>query len=153
MLKSTPAICCLSIYGKISIVQLKTCPEVSVTYVLCILARCELYSGCYQLFSPLSFEASGVDDFLLLMVTFHMTFKSSTASIDYVLVSRLEYILDFPLLYPLLFFFVFLCCLFFTLPFVDLHSCVCCVFLLIFFSCENKSSSQKEMLSKCRNIL
>ena len=68
MLKSTPAICCLSIYGKISIVQLKTCPEVSVAYVLCILARCELYSGCYQLFSPLSFEASGVDDFLLLMI-------------------------------------------------------------------------------------
>ena len=28
------------------------------TYVLCILARCELYSGCYQLFLPLSFEAS-----------------------------------------------------------------------------------------------
>ena len=68
MLKSTPVICCLSIYGKISIVQLKTCPEVSVTYVLWILARCELYSGCYQLFSPLSFEANGVDDFLLLML-------------------------------------------------------------------------------------
>ena len=66
MLKSTPAICCLSIYGKISIVQLKTCPEVSVTYVLCILARCELYSGCYQLFSPLSFEAS---DYLVCSVT------------------------------------------------------------------------------------
>ena len=36
MLKSTPVICCstIYIYGKISIVQLKTCPEVSVTYVL-----------------------------------------------------------------------------------------------------------------------
>ena len=69
-LKSTPVICCstIYIYGKISIVQLKTCPEVSVTYVLCILAQCELYSGCYQLLSPLSFEASGVGDFLLLMI-------------------------------------------------------------------------------------
>ena len=52
----------------ISIVQLKTCPEVSAACVPCILARCELYSGCYQLFSLLSFEASGVGDFLLLMI-------------------------------------------------------------------------------------
>ena len=33
LLKSTPVICCSSIYGKISIVQLKTYPEVSVTNV------------------------------------------------------------------------------------------------------------------------
>ena len=74
MLKSTPVICCSSICGKISIVQLKTCPEVSITYVLCILARCELYSGYYQLFSLLSFEASGVSDFpfFLKKIYFHM---------------------------------------------------------------------------------
>ena len=74
-----------------------------------------------------------------------MTCIRCTALLDYVLVSASKQILPVPLLYLILFLFVFFCCLLFTLPFV--HSFVSCIFCYFFFPCENKYSSKKNFIS------